>query len=66
MEQSIRTQEQLNDLRRNEHLISDLHTEEGGCQFRMVDGIKIYQIEEKTDEDRRMNNAINLWRMRNK
>jgi len=66
MEQSIRTQEQLNDLRRNEHLISDLHTEEGGCQFRMVDGIKIYQIEEKTDEDRRMNNAINLWRMRNR
>jgi len=66
MEQSIRTQEQLNELRRNEHLISDLHTEEGGCQFRIVDGIKIYQIEEKTDEDRRMNNAINLWRMRNK
>jgi len=66
MEQSIRTQEQLNELRKNEHLISDLHTEEGGCQFRMVDGIKIYQIEEKTDEDRRMNNAINLWRMRNR
>lgn len=66
MEQSIRTQEQLNELRRNEHLISDLHTEEGGCQFRIVDGIKIYQIEEKTDEDRRMNNAINLWRMRNR
>jgi hypothetical protein len=65
MEQIIRTQKQLSELKINEHLISELHTEEGGCQFRMVDGKKIIQIEEKTEEDRRMNNAINLWRMRN-
>jgi len=56
----------LEELKRNEHLISDLQTEEGGCQFRMVNGIKIYQIEEKTEEDRRLNNAINLWRMRSR
>lgn len=56
----------LEELKRNEHLISDLHTEKGGCQFRMVDGKKIYQMEEKTEEDRRLNNAINLWRMRSR
>jgi hypothetical protein len=56
----------LEELKRNEHLISDLQTEEGGCQFRIVDGKKIYQIEEKTDEDRILNNAINLWRMRSR
>jgi len=56
----------LDELKRNEHLISDLQTEEGGCQFRMVNGMKIYQIEEKTEEDRRLNNAINLWRMRSR
>jgi hypothetical protein len=66
MEQSIRTQEQLNDLRRNEHLISELQQDENGNDIRFVDGKKIIQIEEKTDEDRRMNNAINLWRMRNR
>ena len=31
-----------------------------------VDGVEIKQIEEKTEEDRRLNNAINLWRMRTK
>ena len=66
MEQSVRTQEQLNELRRNEHLISDLQKDENGSDIRFVDGRKIIQIEEKTDEDRRMNNAINLWRMRNR
>ena len=54
----------LEELKRNEHLISDLQTEENGGKFRMVNGRKIYQIEEKTDEDRRLNEAINLWRMR--
>jgi hypothetical protein len=66
MEQSIRTQDQLNELRRNEHLISELQKDENGNDIRLVDGKKIIQIEEKTDEDRRMNNAINLWRMRNR
>jgi hypothetical protein len=66
MEQSIRTQDQLNELRRNEHLISELQQDENGNDIRFVDGKKIIQIEEKTDEDRRMNNAINLWRMRNR
>jgi hypothetical protein len=66
MEQSIRTQEQLNELRRNEHLISDLQKDENGNDIRFVNGKEIIQIEEKTDEDRRLNNAINLWRMRNR
>ena len=66
MEQSIRTQEQLNELRRNEHLISELQKDENGNNIRLVDGKEIIQIEEKTDEDRRLNNAINLWRMRNR
>ncbi len=66
MEQSIRTQEQLNELRRNEHLISDLHKDKNGNDIRFVNGKEIIQIEEKTDEDRRLNNAINLWRMRNR
>ena len=64
MEQSIRTQEQLNELKRNEHLISDLHKDENGNDIRIVNGKEIIQIEEKTDEDRRLNNFINLWRMR--
>jgi hypothetical protein len=66
MEQSIRTQEQLSELKVNEHLISELQKDENGNDIRLVDGKKIIQIEEKTDEDRRMNNAINLWRMRNR
>jgi hypothetical protein len=66
MEQSIRTQEQLNELRRNEHLISDLYKDKNGNDIRFVNGKEIIQIEEKTDEDRRLNNAINLWRMRNR
>lgn len=56
----------LEDLKRNEHLISELETDESGSQFRMVDGQKIGQIEEKTEEDRKLNYAINLWRMRSK
>jgi len=66
MEQPIRTQEQLNELRRNEHLISELQQDENGNDIRFVNGKEIIQIEEKTDEDRRLNNAINLWRMRNR
>ena len=65
MEKSIRTQEQLNDLRRNEHLISELKQDENGNDIRIVNGKEIIQIKERTEEDRRLNAAINLWRMRN-
>lgn len=66
MEKSIRTQEQLNDLRRNEHLISELKQDENGNDIRIVNGKEIIQIKERTEEDRRLNEAINLWRMRNR
>ena len=56
----------LDDLKRNEHLISDLQKDENGNDIRIVDGKKIIQIEEKTEEDRRLNNTINLWRMRSR
>lgn len=66
MDKPIRDIDSLNQLRRNEHLISELQKDEEGNDIRFVDGRKIIQIEEKTDDDRRMNNAINLWRMRNR
>lgn len=66
MDKPIRDIDSLNQLRRNEHLISELQKDEEGNDIRFVDGRKIIQIEEKTDEDRRLNNAINLWRMRNR
>lgn len=66
MDKPIRDINSLNQLRRNEHLISELQKDEEGNDIRFVDGRKIIQIEEKTDDDRRMNNAINLWRMRNR
>lgn len=66
MDKPIRDIDSLNELKRNEHLISELQKDENGNDIRFVDGRKIIQIEEKTDEDRRMNNAINLWRMRNR
>ena len=66
MDRSIRDVDSLNELRRNEYLISELQKDENGNDIRFVDGKKIIQIEEKTDEDRRLNNAINLWRMRNR
>jgi len=66
MDKPIRDVDSLNELRRNEHLISELQKDENGNDIRFVDGRKIIQIEEKTDEDRRLNNAINLWRMRNR
>lgn len=66
MDKPIRDIDSLNQLRRNENLISELQKDEEGNDIRFVDGRKIIQIEEKTDEDRRMNNAINLWRMRNR
>lgn len=48
------------------HLISEAERGENGRLIRYVDGKKIYQSEEKTEADRRFNEACNLWRMRNK
>lgn len=66
MDKTIRTQEQLSELKVNQHLISELQQDENGNNVRFVNGKKIIQIEEKTEEDRRLNDAINLWRMRNR
>ena len=46
--------------------ISDAYIDENRNLVRIVDGKKIVQIEEKTEADRRLNEAINLWRMRRK
>ena len=46
--------------------ISEAYTDENNNLVRIVDGKKIVQIEEKTEADRRLNEAINLWRMRSK
>jgi hypothetical protein len=56
----------LEELSRNENLISDLQKDESGNDIRFVDGKKIIQIEEKTEKDRELNRAINLWRMRSR
>ena len=42
--------------------IGFLQTDEDGRQCRMVDGKKIYQIEEKTQHDKDMNTIINRVR----
>lgn len=54
----------LEELSRNKHLISELQKDEKGNDIRFVDGKKIIQIEEKTEKDKRLNEVINLWRMR--
>lgn len=54
----------LEKLKVNQHKISESYTNEHGELIRKVDGIEIKQIEEKTEADRNLNNAINLWRMR--
>lgn len=46
--------------------ISKAYIDENRNLVRIVDGKKIVQIEEKTEADRRLNEAINLWRMRRK
>ena len=63
---NIRTPKALEELSRNNHLISELQVDEDGNDIRFVDGKKIIQIKERTEEDRRLNQAINLWRMRSK
>ena len=47
-----------------ERLISELEKDENGNCFRIVNGEKIIQIEEKTENDIALNRDINLWRMR--
>jgi len=54
----------LDNLKRNEHLISDLQQDENGNNIRIVGGKKIIQMEERTEADRQLNNTINLWRLR--
>ena len=52
--------------KRNKTKISNSYTNKNGKLIRDVDGVEIIQIEEKTLKDVRMNEAINLWRMRTK
>ena len=44
--------------------ISEAYIDENRNLVRIVDGKEIKQIEEKTEADRRLNESINLWRMR--
>ena len=61
------TKDDLKKIKNNKgHLISDSYIDENNDLIRVVDGQKIKQIEELTENDVRKNNAINLWRMRNK
>ena len=57
---------EIEDLEKNSHKISEAYNDENGNLIRKVDGVEIRQIEEKTDRQKRLNNAINLWRMRSK
>lgn len=59
------TYQSLEDLERNKDLISDLQKDENGNDIRIVNGVAIQQIEEKTEADIKKNYIINLWRMRN-
>ena len=56
----------LKDLEKNIDNIGVGYRNEDGRLIRKVDGVEIKQIEEKTEKDKRLNNAINLWRMRAK
>lgn len=41
--------------------LNDYEKDENGY-FKMINGKKIYQIEEKTENDKRINEAIDEWR----
>lgn len=45
--------------------ISEPYTDKNGNLIREVNGVKTIQIKERTQEDRKRNENINLWRMRN-
>ena len=46
------------------NLIREPYLDENGNLIRVVNGEKIIQIKEKTEEDRKLNESINLWRIR--
>jgi len=58
--------ENIEDLKVNIDKISQPYKDKNGRLKRKVNGIEIGQIEEKTEDDRILNENINLWRMRNK
>lgn len=58
--------ENLRDLEKNSHKIGKAYRDDNNDLIREVDGVEIKQIEEKTPEDIRKNELINLWRMRRK
>ena len=58
----MRNSEYLDNEMPEDSKIESLQTDEDGRQYRMVDGKKIYQIEEKTQHDKDMNSIINRVR----
>ena len=56
----------LEDLEKNSQKISEAYNDENGNLIRKVDGVEVIQIEEKTERQKRLNNTINLYRMRSK
>lgn len=50
---------------RHGHEISEPYTDENGNLIRDVNGVKTIQIKEDTEEKRRLNRNINLYRMWN-
>ncbi len=58
----MRNTEFLDNEQPEDSRIGELTTDENGRQYRMVDGKKIYQIEEKTQYDKDMNSIINRVR----
>ena len=54
----------LKDLEKHKHKIGKKYRDEQGNLIRKVDGVEIIQIEEKTENDRRLNKIINIWRTR--
>lgn len=53
-------------LEESKGLISEPNTDENGNLIRMVNGKKIIQIPETSEEAIRKNEIINNWRLRNK
>ena len=58
----MRNSEYLDNEMPEDSKIGSLQTDKNGRQYRMVDGKKIYQIEEKTQHDKDMNSIINRVR----
>jgi hypothetical protein len=61
------TRDDLNKIKAEKgNKISEAYIEENGKSVRIVDGKKIIQIDETTEAKKRLNENINLWRMRAK